>query len=105
MHPEGTAAHRVCRKRPHSPLGVVWQQRISLGSGMQAKRLTQEDFAMNHPAGRIGKRLILKVHDVMLTGSSLPLIGPDVLIMEVSASRLQLASLSCCCSMHQGCAL
>ncbi|CAK0737489.1 hypothetical protein CVIRNUC_000921 [Coccomyxa viridis] len=49
---------------------------------MQAKRLTQEDFAMNHPAGRIGKRLILKVHDVMLTGSSLPLIGPDVLIME-----------------------
>lgn len=49
----------------------------------QAKRLTQEDFAMNHPAGRIGKRLILRVHNVMLTGSSLPLTGPDVLIMEV----------------------
>ena len=49
---------------------------------------------MNHPAGRIGKRLILKVHDVMLTGSSLPLIGPDVLIMEVSASQLQLATTS-----------
>ena len=66
---------------------------------MQAKRLTQEDFAMNHPAGRIGKRLILKVHDVMLTGSSLPLIGPDVLIMEVSTSLalLQLANFSCCC--------
>ena len=55
---------------------------------------------MNHPAGRIGKRLILKVHDVMLTGSSLPLIGPDVLIMEVSASRLPLVGFSCCCFMH-----
>lgn len=53
------------------------------GMAVQAKRLTQEDFAMNHPAGRIGKRLILRVRDVMLTGSSLPLIGPDVLIMEV----------------------
>ena len=41
---------------------------------------------MNHPAGRIGKRLILRVRDVMLTGSSLPLIGPDVYIMEVRLS-------------------
>ncbi|CAL8470454.1 g9996 [Coccomyxa elongata] len=49
---------------------------------MQAKRLTQEEFAMNHPAGRIGKRLILRVHDVMLTGSALPLAAPDTLIME-----------------------
>lgn len=38
---------------------------------------------MNHPAGRIGKRLILRVHDVMLTGSALPLAAPDTLIMEV----------------------
>ena len=53
----------------------------------QAKRLTQEDFAMNHPAGRIGKRLILRVRDVMLTGASLPLIGPDVYIMEVRLSH------------------
>ena len=42
---------------------------------------------MNHPAGRIGKRLILRVQDVMLTGSSLPLIGPDVFIMEVRQSH------------------
>lgn len=39
---------------------------------------------MNHPAGRIGKRLILRVHDVMLTGSALPLAAPNTLIMEVS---------------------
>lgn len=28
---------------------------------MQAKNLTREEYALNHPAGRIGKRLILRV--------------------------------------------
>ncbi|MDQ3798635.1 MAG: KpsF/GutQ family sugar-phosphate isomerase [Acidobacteriota bacterium] len=32
---------------------------------MQAKGLTAEDFASNHPAGRLGKRLTLKVRDLM----------------------------------------
>ncbi|EIE27064.1 hypothetical protein COCSUDRAFT_11214 [Coccomyxa subellipsoidea C-169] len=54
----------------------------------QAKRLTQEEYAMNHPAGRIGKRLILRVHDIMLTGPALPLAAPDTLIME---ARIDLA--------------
>ncbi|MCY7377385.1 MAG: KpsF/GutQ family sugar-phosphate isomerase [Pyrinomonadaceae bacterium] len=32
---------------------------------MTAKNLTAEDFAANHPAGRLGKRLTLKVADLM----------------------------------------
>jgi arabinose-5-phosphate isomerase len=32
---------------------------------MQAKNLTAEDFAANHPAGRLGKRLTLKVKNLM----------------------------------------
>ena len=32
---------------------------------MEAKNLTAEDFAANHPAGRLGKRLTLKVADLM----------------------------------------
>ncbi|MEJ7863112.1 MAG: KpsF/GutQ family sugar-phosphate isomerase [Pyrinomonadaceae bacterium] len=32
---------------------------------MQSKGKTQEDFAANHPAGRLGKRLTLKVRDLM----------------------------------------
>jgi hypothetical protein len=28
---------------------------------MQAKNLTREQYALNHPAGRIGKRLIFRV--------------------------------------------
>ncbi|MGB2752100.1 MAG: KpsF/GutQ family sugar-phosphate isomerase [Pyrinomonadaceae bacterium] len=32
---------------------------------MEAKGLTPEDFAVNHPAGRLGKRLTLTVNDLM----------------------------------------
>jgi arabinose-5-phosphate isomerase len=32
---------------------------------MESKSLTPEDFAVNHPAGRLGKRLTLKVSDLM----------------------------------------
>lgn len=32
---------------------------------MQAKNLTAEDFALNHPAGQLGKRLTLRVKDLM----------------------------------------
>lgn len=32
---------------------------------MQIKNLTAEDFALNHPAGRLGKRLTLRVADLM----------------------------------------
>jgi len=32
---------------------------------MEAKGLTAEDFAANHPAGRLGKRLTLRVSDLM----------------------------------------
>ena len=34
---------------------------------LYVKGLTQNQYAMNHPAGRIGKRLVLKVTDVMKT--------------------------------------
>ncbi len=84
---------KECHPDQHSPAGSKIERRDA-----QAKRLTQEDFAMNHPAGRIGKRLILRVRDVMLTGSSLPLIGPDVFIMEV---RPSCSTILCC--MVQGC--
>ena len=37
---------------------------------MDAKGLTAEEFAANHPAGQLGKRLTLKVADLMHTGAS-----------------------------------
>ncbi|MDX6559698.1 MAG: arabinose-5-phosphate isomerase, partial [Blastocatellia bacterium] len=39
---------------------------------MSAKGLTEDDFAHNHPAGQLGKRLTLRVADLMHGGSQNP---------------------------------
>lgn len=50
---------------------------------MQEKGLTEDDFALNHPAGRIGKRLTIKVADLMHSGDKNPVIGKDGEWLEV----------------------
>ena len=50
---------------------------------MQAKGLTPEDFAQNHPAGRLGKRLTLRVQDLMHGGKENPIISPQSSWLEV----------------------
>ncbi|MBX3243572.1 MAG: CBS domain-containing protein, partial [Acidobacteria bacterium] len=47
---------------------------------MEAKGLTAEDFAANHPAGRLGKRLTLRVSDLMHKGI---FVGPAAGWLEV----------------------
>src|SRR6267142_612802 len=50
---------------------------------MSAKGLTEDDFASNHPAGQLGKRLTLQVADLMHGGSQNPTIGADAAWMEI----------------------
>jgi len=51
---------------------------------MRAKGLTEDDFASNHPAGQLGKRLTLRVADLMHGGSqvSSPTVTCDVRCSE-----------------------
>lgn len=53
---------------------------------MQVKGLTTDDFALNHPAGQLGKRLTLRVADLMHTESANPVIGPEAPWLEVIAA-------------------
>ena len=53
---------------------------------MQIKGLTLEDFALNHPAGRLGKRLSLKVSDLMHSGKRNPTVSPVTSWLEVVSS-------------------
>ena len=50
---------------------------------MQCKELTPEAFALNHPAGRIGKRLSLRVSDLMHGGAEHPTVGVAAPLLEV----------------------
>lgn len=50
---------------------------------MQVKGLTPGDFAVNHPAGRLGKRLTLRVADLMHAEAENPTIAIGSLWVEV----------------------
>lgn len=50
---------------------------------MQSKNLTAKDFAANHPAGRLGKRLTLKVSNLMHES---PNVAPEANWLEVVKS-------------------
>lgn len=44
---------------------------------MTARGFTPDDFALNHPAGALGKRLLLRLSDVMRSGDSLAIVRHD----------------------------
>ena len=41
---------------------------------LQARGFTEEDFALSHPGGNLGRRLLLRVSDIMHTGDAIPLV-------------------------------
>jgi arabinose-5-phosphate isomerase len=43
---------------------------------LQARGFTSDDFALSHPGGRLGRRLLLRVEDVMHRGDDIPRIDP-----------------------------
>jgi arabinose-5-phosphate isomerase len=44
---------------------------------LQVRGFTEEDFAMSHPGGNLGRRLLLRVSDIMHTGDQIPLVNID----------------------------
>jgi arabinose-5-phosphate isomerase len=64
---------------------------------LQARGFTKEDFAFVHPKGSLGKRLLLKVSDIMHTGSDIPKIQVDALLsealIEMSQKKLGLVTI------------
>ena len=43
----------------------------------KAKNFTKDDFAYSHPAGKLGKRLLTTVADIMHSGDDLPVLSVD----------------------------
>ncbi|WP_159203553.1 SIS domain-containing protein, partial [Klebsiella pneumoniae] len=39
---------------------------------MQARGFTAEDFALSHPGGALGRKLLLNLNDIMHSGDALP---------------------------------
>ena len=49
---------------------------------IDAQKFAVEDYAMNHPAGAIGRALVMKVTDVMRTGDHLAKVAPTATVMD-----------------------
>ena len=60
---------------------------LALGDALAVALLVErgfreEDFALFHPGGALGKKLLLRVEDLMHSGDAIPLVGSGVLMRE-----------------------
>jgi arabinose-5-phosphate isomerase len=49
---------------------------------LEARGFQIEDFALSHPGGSLGRRLLVLVRDLMHTGDALPVVRQDVLLRD-----------------------
>jgi len=59
---------------------------------LETRGFTREDFARSHPAGQLGRRLLLHINEVMHTGDEIPRVAETATvseaIVEMTAKRL-----------------
>ena len=59
---------------------------------LEARGFTADDFARSHPAGALGRRLLLHIRDVMHTGEDVPRVREDasttLALLEMTRKRL-----------------
>ncbi|MCC6398979.1 MAG: KpsF/GutQ family sugar-phosphate isomerase [Bacteroidetes bacterium] len=59
---------------------------------LDRRQFRKEEFALYHPGGTLGKRLVLKVDELMVSGQDIPQVRSDVplldAIMEMTSKRL-----------------
>lgn len=64
---------------------------------LEKRGFTAEDFARSHPSGALGKRLLLRVSDVMHTGDRIPQVRADVTLrdalLEMTAKALGMTAI------------
>jgi arabinose-5-phosphate isomerase len=64
---------------------------------LEARGFTAEDFARSHPAGALGRRLLLHISDVMHVGHDIPTVGQTAsaseALLEMSRKRLGMTAI------------
>jgi len=100
----------ISASREACPLGVApmstTTNTLAIGDAlaaalMQAKSFTDADFAVYHPGGALGRKLLLRVRDVMHDVSELPELTPDATFDEVLVAMTQ-KNLGAICPLDDG---
>ncbi len=65
---------------------------------LESRGFTREDFALSHPAGQLGRRLLLHIHEIMHTGDAVPQVPNSATIseaiVEMTAKRLGMTAIT-----------
>jgi len=65
---------------------------------LETRGFTAEDFARSHPAGQLGKRLLLRIQDIMHSGDEIPLVSENAslseAIVEMTKKRLGMVAIT-----------
>ncbi len=69
---------------------------------MVARGFTPQDFALNHPAGALGRRLLLRAYDVMRTGDALAVVPYDAPLRDVLFAITHAGAGAACIVDEQG---
>lgn len=96
-----TVALDVSVEREACPLGLAptasTTATLALGDALAiallgARGFNAQDFARSHPGGRLGRRLLVRVSEIMASGSNLPIVPPTEqltqALLEMSAKGL-----------------
>jgi arabinose-5-phosphate isomerase len=49
---------------------------------LEARGFTADDFAFSHPGGSLGRKLLLKIGDIMHRDEAMPAVSPDTLLRD-----------------------
>jgi arabinose-5-phosphate isomerase len=59
---------------------------------LDERHFSSEDFALLHPGGHLGRKLLLKVSDIMHTGDEIPMVSEETdmkqVILEMTSKRM-----------------
>ena len=65
---------------------------------LESRGFTAEDFARSHPAGQLGKRLLIHIQDIMHSGDEMPRVVADAslteAIVEMTKKRLGMVAIT-----------
>ncbi len=86
-----TAHIDVSVKKEACPLGLAptasTTAALAMGDALaiallEARGFNEEDFALSHPGGVLGRKLLLRVSDIMHTGEQIPSVGKQTLLRD-----------------------
>ena len=69
---------------------------------IDAQKFDKESYALNHPAGAIGRALVMKVTDVMRTGARLAKVSPDASVLEALMAMTRAGAGSAAVALDDG---